>query len=240
MYFNELLDSLTMGELRQVYLNSNCQLEVDACHRRELAVLTRGVLRDMHSKLFLKAGRVRVNVLEGVADYALIPEAVVGDVDAIPTPYLQPLGGSPIRDFLQVLQIKIPLSDNTCAPAKVDRWNDEHSFYIMGANTISIPVKYDCDHFIVEYKAQCAPIDIDMAVDSPESVWIGINPAHEEALRLGVAARKLGTNSIDPGKGENMKYLQLYVQELNAIASSGVGIVTADVGNRRLLVDGWE
>lgn len=240
MYFNELLDSLTMGELRQVYLNSNCQLEVDACHRRELAVLTRGVLRDMHSKLFLRGGKLRVNVLEGQPDYRLIPEAVVGAAEALPEPYIVHIAGNPVGDLLQILQIKIPLEDGTYAPAKVDRWNDEHSFYIMGANTISTPVKYDSDHFIVEYKAQCSTIPIDQAVESPESVWIGINPAHEEALRLGVAARKLGTNSIDPGRGENMKYLQLYAQELNAIADSGVGIIAPDVGSRRLLIDGWE
>lgn len=223
MYLSAIFDNLVYGPFRQIYLNNEGFHTIEEKFRREMVVLTKKVLTELHAKLNLRSGQVTVRVMDGMRTYTL--DTAYADSSPLPLPkYID----DSIRPFTgDVLRISRITHGECNSPLRLNVMNDKDSFQIVEFNKILIPDNYKLDSFNVEYFANYEDFSTQVGITNPETVWINMPIQLMDLVVLGIAAAKFGTVGIaggEPSKGLN--YSAMYRTALEQATYNG-GIMPA-------------
>lgn len=215
MVIQDIYDQLFFGELRQIYLNSIGEIEIEDCHKREVAVLIQGVLNEIYSEVLLALGRVEVEIQPDVLTYSISDDS----------DYLTHIRGSKVSEMIKIIKILDPQGQECIEGI----WNHKNSFIISNYRTVTLPKEYIPKKFLVDYQATHPRLDINKCITSPESVWIDLPNSYMNIICLGVAARKLSITGFPDSKQRGIIHLQAYQQALREMILKNKGIPTPDI-----------
>lgn len=237
MFLSQILDNLAAIEFRQVYLSADGSLEVDEANRKEMVNLIKVVLLELHSNLLLKTAKIQINVLPDKSTYVLAPEYSTDSS----SPFEKYIQGTYRNNLIKILRLLAYDEEKEEYYDLMDsQLNNKYSFRILNYNTIEVPLNYKKDKFFVEYIAGPDPIDTDLAISLPESVWIDLDPALENVLRLGVAAKKFSTTGFpSETNGGFTNYTKLYVNALDDARAKNKGLIHLDYQRHQFNSKGW-
>lgn len=237
MFLHTLMNNLASVELRQVYLNDNGMLAVDESHRREMVALIKTTLTELHTRLPIRVGVLKIAVIPGTRTYKIVPEHCESVVSNH-VKYILDSEDPYKNDLLKVFRVTVPC-EGGYVDALDNSLNDKRSFAFTSFNEIRIPADYAEDHFIVEYQADIEPFNMNEAITSPQTIWLNVPPSLETAIRLGVASKKLGTIGFAGAPKEGDNYLSRYINEIDRLVFQNNLLSATDYSDNSFRSRGW-